>query len=429
MESNDVTRASVLDRIPGSVRLVVALVLGGVLGAVLYAQFTGDARHHEASSESDKADPAKSPTVVQISAESQRAVGITSEPAVLHSLQNVLSTTGTVTEDPERVAHIRPMARGLVHKIYARLGDRVSAGDPLVELDNAELGLAVGELLNAQAELERSQTDLEVKKKILERSKAMLKAEAIAQSTYDVREAECKNAEAAVAGARSTVEEVRQQIRLYGWTDQDLANLSMKKGGHSIVHSVLRAPFSGVVTAYHVADGEVVEPSTELLAITDMSSVWVLADVFEKDLAQIKPGKTVQVRVDSYPGQLFDGKITHVADVIDPKSRTAKVRCLVLNSGAQLKLEMFATIEIPVAQTSPTLAVPDSSLQQIDGQSVVFVRKSDMEFERRDVQTGISRQGYTEIKSGLNPGEVVVTKGSFVVKSTFLKHLIGEQEG
>ena len=433
METNNTKKNAGPARIPGSASLLIALIVGVVLGAVLYAKFAGTSlpQHSSdaAAAEPEKAaDPAPPSDVVQINPEAQRDVGITVESAALRSLQNTLSATGTVTEDPGRVAHIRPLARGLVDKIYARLGDRVSAGDPLIEYDNIELGLAIGEFLNAQAELQRSLTDLEVKKKILERSKAMLKEGAVAQTTHDLREAECKDAEAIAAGARATVEKIEEQIHRYGWTDQDLANLPSKKG-HNIVHSVLKAPFSGVVTTYHVAEGEVVEPSAELLGITDMSSLWVLADVYEKDLSHIRTGKAVRVRVASYPGKAFEGKITYVADAIDPKSRTAKVRCLVQNDGGLLKLEMFANIEIPIEQTSPVLAVPDSSIQQIEGQSVVFVRKSETEFQKREVRTGNASQGYTEIRSGLEPGESVVSKGSFVLKSAFLRHLIGEKEG
>jgi cobalt-zinc-cadmium efflux system membrane fusion protein len=433
METNNMKRNPGFARIAGSARLLIALIVGIILGAVLYAKFAGTGLPQRFSNavaaEPDKsADPAAPSDVVQISPESQRDVGIAVETAVLRSLQSTLSATGTVTEDPGRVAHLRPLARGVVDKIYARLGDRVSAGDPLIEYDNVELGLAVGEFLNAQAELQRSLTDLEVKEKILERSKAMLKEGAVAQTTYDLREAEYKDAEAVAAGARATAEKIEEQIHRYGWTDQDLANLPSKKG-HNIVHSVLKAPLSGVVTSYHVAEGEVVEPSTELLAITDISSLWVLADVYEKDLSHIRTGKAVRVRVASYPGKVFEGKITYVADAIDPKSRTAKVRCLVENNGGLLKLEMFATIEIPVEQTSPVLAVPDSSIQQIEGQSVIFVRKSATEFQKREVRAGIVSQGYTEIRSGLKPGESVVSQGSFVLKSAFLRHLIGEKEG
>jgi membrane fusion protein, heavy metal efflux system len=413
--------------------LLITLFIGLALGAFLYSRFFGKASAPQPSPVTGVAERSvksdRTSDAVQISAESQKEVGIKIESASLRSLQDTLSATGIVSEDPVRVAHIRPLARGLIEKSYVRFGDRVSEGDALVEYDNIELGLAIGEYLGAQAELRRSNTDLEVKKTILERGKEMLKVGAIARTAYDLREAEYKDAEAKTAGAHATLEKIEEQIHRFGWTDQDLANLMAKQGkGHSISHSVLKAPFSGIITNYHASIGEAVEPSTELLSITDMSSLWVLADIFEKDLSHIRPGKAAQVRVASYPGKIFQGRITYVADTIDPKTRTAKVRCVVDNSGGLLKLEMFATIEIPVDRTGAVLAIPDSAIQQIEGKPVVFVRTSETEFRKREIQTGTASGGYTEIRSGLKAGDPVATQGSFVVKTAFLRNLIGENE-
>jgi membrane fusion protein, heavy metal efflux system len=414
-------------------RLLVMLVIGFALGAFFYSRYAGIGfSPQRAAIPADADESLKSVTVsdvVQISPESQKDVGIAFEPAAWRNLREMLSATGVVSEDPVRVAHIRPLARGLIEKAYVRLGDHVSAGDPLLEYDNIELGLAIGEYLSAQAELQRSLTELEVKKTILERGKEMLKVGAIARTAYDLREAEYKDAAARTDGARATVAKLAEQIHRFGWTDQDLANLPARQGtGQSISHSILKAPFSGIITSYHASIGEVADPSTELLSITDMSSLWILADVFEKDLSHVKTGKAVQVRVASYPDRVFQGEITHIADAIEPKTRTAKVRCVVKNNDGLLKLEMFATIEIPVDRSSSVLAVPDSSIQQIEGKSVVFVRKSEKEFQKREIQMGIASGGYTEIRSGLTAGDLVTSRGSFVVKTAFLRSLIGEDE-
>jgi cobalt-zinc-cadmium efflux system membrane fusion protein len=412
----------------------LALGVGVILGAFLYSRFGGTAFPRQpataAASGTDHSTAIETPSAVEISLESQKDVGIAVEPASVRRLQNSLAATGIVSEDPARVAHVRTLARGLIEKIYARLGDRVSAGAPLVEYDNIELGLGIGEYRGAQAELRRSLTDLEVKKKILERSREMLKVGAVAQTTHDLHEAEVQDAEAKVAGARAAVSKFAEQIRRFGWTDADLAALSAEPpaSAHTVSHSILRAPFAGIVTSEHAVQSEVVGEGTELLAITDMSSLWVLADVYEKDLSQIRTGQAVRVRVASFPDRTFAGTITHVADGIDPKTRTAKVRCVVGNESGLLKLEMFATIEIPTAQTSPVLTVPSSAIQQIDGRPVVFVRTSGTGFQRREVLTGPESGAYTEIRSGLKPGEPVVIQGSFVLKTAFLKHLIGGDE-
>lgn len=412
---------------------LVALSIGIVLGAFLYPRFAGTNLRQTSSLEpverghSEAAEP--TPDTVQISSESQKELGITLDTVAMRDLGDTLSATGIVSADPVRVVHIRPLARGLVEKAYVQVGDRVSKGDPLVEYDNIELGIAIGEYQSALAEWQRSLTDLEVKKTILDRGKEMLKVGAIARTAYDLREAEYKDAEAKTAGARAIVTKIADQIRRYGWTNQDLADLPVKQGiGHAIAHSTMKAPLTGIVTALHASTGEVVEPSTELLTLTDMSSLWVLADVFEKDLSHVRIGKSVKVRVATYAGKVFQGKITHVADMIEPTTRTAKVRCVVANSGGLLKLEMFATVEIPMDRTNSVLAVPDSAIQQIEGKPVVFVWKSEKEFQKREVQTGIAAGGYTEIRSGLQVGDSVVTQGSFIVKAEFLRGLFGEEE-
>jgi membrane fusion protein, heavy metal efflux system len=414
----------------GIARLVVPLAIGLLLGAFLYSKYSGTGPSPQPAAGTEKSARAEtSSDVVQMNPESQKEMGISVEAAALRNLRDTLSATGIVSEDPSRVAHIRPLARGLIDKSYVKLGDRVSAKDPLVEYDNIELGLAIGEYLTSQAELRRSLTDLEVKKTILARGKEMLRVGAIARTAYDLREAEYKDAEAKTAGARAAVDKIEEQIHRFGWTDQDLATLPAKQGtGHAISHSILKAPFSGIITAYHASVGEAVEPSTELLAITDMSSLWVLADVFEKDLSHVRSGQAVQVRVASYPGRVFQAKITYVADSLEPKTRTAKVRCVVENSSGLLKLEMFATVEIPIDRARGVLAVPDSSIQQIEGKPVVFMRKSEREFQKREVQTGIASGGFTEIRSGITEGDLVASHGSFVVKTAFLRNLIGGNE-
>jgi cobalt-zinc-cadmium efflux system membrane fusion protein len=431
METNHVDEHRSFTRISGIARWLIALALGLgiVLGAFLYSRFGGTApappASNAAASQSDKRAGVEAPSdVVQISPESQKDVGIAIEPVALRSLQGSLSATGIVSEDPARVAHMRTLARGLIEKVFARLGDRVSAGGRLVEYDNIELGLAIGEYQSAQAELRRSLTELDVRTKILNRSREMLKVGAVAQTTHDLHEAEVKDAEAKIAGARATVSKIAEQIRRFGLSEAALAEQAASE--HTLSHSTLTAPFAGVVTSHHAVESEVVEQGTELLAITDMSSLWVLADVYEKDLSEIRTGQAVRVRVPSYPQETFAGKITYVADVMDPKTRTTKVRCLVGNANGLLKLEMFATVEIPVGRTNSILAVPSSSIQQMDGRPVVFVRNSEAEFQKREVQTGIESQGYTEIRSGLKPGEPAVSRGSFIVKTAFLKHLIGE---
>jgi len=173
--------------------------------------------------------------------------------------------------------------------------------------------------------------------------------------------------------------------------------------------------------------GETVDPSSALLTVTDISTVWVLADVYEENLGAVRMGKDVSIRVASYPDEVFRGRITYISDLVEPKTRTARVRCVVSNPRARLKLDMFATVEIPTEQTTEVLAIPTLAIQRINDRPVVFLKHSETEFEQREVEPGTEAGGWTEIRRGLEPGESVITTGSFYAKTAALRELIGDE--
>ncbi len=411
--------------------LAVAAVGGMGLGAFLYSSLWQPEQSEAVAPVEHAEHEERSDGIVTLPAALQKGGQIRVEEVGLQDMQTVLSVTGVVSPDQTRVAHIRPLARGVVEKVYVRLGDHVEAGDPLIEYDNVELGMLIGEYLSAIAELDRALTDLDVKRTILARSEAMLKVGATARTTHDIRAAEYRDTEARVAAARAVVAKIEEQIHRFGVSDEELKRLRSQDRDaihRTRSHNILRAPFSGVVTYYDVAEGEVVATTDRLLTITDISTVWVLADVYEQDLAYVTVGKTVTIKVSSYPTESFRGQVTYISDVIEPSTRTAKVRCVVANPGNRLKLEMFATVNIPTGRKRNVLAVPASAIQLIDGRPVVFVQVSPTEFRKQEIETGAEAGEWIEVLSGLRPGDRVVTQGSFYLKSALLRELIGEEE-
>jgi cobalt-zinc-cadmium efflux system membrane fusion protein len=368
--------------------------------------------------------------IVEIPEAAQKNANIETAAVTTTRVPGTLEVTGIVTPDESRVAHVRPLARGVVETVAVSLGSRVNQGQPLLTYDNIELGQLVGEFLTEQAGLRQTQTDLEVKRTSLERAEALIKIEAIAQRELDVRRAEFRNAEAAVSSAQARVSRVEEQLHRFGLSDADLKALApdAKEAPHrDASHSTLRAPFSGVVTKFDVAAGEVVEPDKELFTVADISTVWVLADVYERDLSKITRDGTVSIKVDAYPDRTFTGRITHVSDIIDPASRTAKVRCVVENRDGALKLDMFAKVVLGTAEERQALAVPSDAVQQVDNQSVVFTRQTTTRFERHIVQIGRRSGGLVEILGGLEEGQMVVGKGSFYLKTALLRERIGDE--
>lgn len=367
--------------------------------------------------------------IVEISSDAQRNAGVRVLPVAAATVPATVDATGIVSPEESRVAHIRPLARGVVEKVSVSLGSRVERGQPLITLDNIALGELIGEYLAEKAAVQQAQTDLEVRRQMLTRGEALIKLEAIAQQELDVRRAEFQNAQAAVTSQRAKMAKVEEQIHRFGLTDGELATLTPEEGrsGHRVAsHNVLRAPFTGIITKYDVAAGETVEPERELFTLSNLSTVWVLADVYEKDIGQIQKDSDVTIHVDTFPDRTFTGRLTYVSDVIDPKTRTAKVRCVVPNPDGALKLDMFAKVSIPSRERRKGIVIPQAAVQQIENQPVVFVRQSDTRFERRNVQLGTTGGGSVEVVSGLKPGERIVGDGSFYFKTALLRERIGE---
>ena len=303
-------------------------------------------------------------------------------------------------------------------------------GQPLVVYDNIALGELIGEYLSEVAVLRQVETDRDVKQKALERSEALIKLEAIAQQQLEQRRAEFRNAEAAISSQKARVSKIEEQIHRFGLSDTDLAGLSPEegRGGHRIAsHNTLRAPFAGIITKYDVAAGEVVEPEREMFTITDLATVWIQADVYEKDLGKVRAPVDVAIKADAYPDRVFTGRLTYVSDVIDPATRTAKVRCVVANPDGALKLDMFVKVAIPTNDRRSAVVVPVAAVQTVEEQHIVFVKQTATRFERRIVQTGTVAGDLVELTSGVKAGETVVGPGSFYLKTALLRERIGEE--
>ena len=415
-------------RLRPALPLVIAVVSGLALGASAMWMFRGEPA--TTTEEHEEGHVELPPGVVEVPTAAQKNAGLETLTVERRVLPATIEVTGVVTPVESRVAHVRPLARGVVEGIAVSLGARVKQGQTLVTYDNIELGEQVGNYLSEVAAQRQAEADLEVKQRSLERAEQLIKLEAVAQQTLELRRAEVKNAQAAIASQKARVAKVEEQIHRFGLSEGDLAKLTPEEGGsahRTASHSVLRAPFSGVVTKFDVASGELVEPERELMTISDLSTVWVLADVYERDLAKVQVNTSVNVRVDTYPDRVFVGRLTYVSDIIDPQTRTAKVRCVIDNPDGALKLDMFAKVAVPTTERRESIVVPATAIQQIDGNAVVFVRQTPERFMQRPVELGLAAGEVVEITSGLKAGDVIVGAGSFYLKTAALRERIGDE--
>ncbi|HEY4392993.1 MAG TPA: efflux RND transporter periplasmic adaptor subunit [Polyangia bacterium] len=339
---------------------------------------------------------------VWLTAQQIRDAKVQIEPIGQHTVGNEIVTSGKVSFDDLRVAHIFSPVTGRVKRILAEPGERVKKGAALATIESPDVGNAFADYGKAQADLIASDHDLR-------RQKELFEAHAGSQRDYE-------SAEDNYGKAKAEMDRARQKARLF------------RGGGTDAVTQefVLRAPIEGQVIARAVNPGAEVQgqysggAAVELFTVGELDSVWVFADVFEMDLARVRKDAPVSIKVVAYPDRAFAGKVDWISDALDPTSRTARVRCSLPNPGRELKPEMYATVAISVP--APTVAaLPRAALLRIGDQTVVFVQNGNapdgrVKFARRIVAVNEDEGAdYVPIVRGVNRGDAVVTSGAILL--------------
>jgi cobalt-zinc-cadmium efflux system membrane fusion protein len=365
---------------------------------------------------------------LEIEPDIQRAAGLADQAAEERQVAETIQTTGVVGPDETRVARLRPLAEGRVTRVPVRVGDRVAAGQTLLVYDSITGGELLSEYRAAVAALERATAEADVARGALERADNLVEIGAVAKGERDRRAAEHQRAIAEVNSARAGVHNLEQKLRRLGVSADDLARARKGEEVTAASTSTISAPFGGVVTEVHAAPGEVITPERELFVLADLSRVWVQGDVYQKDIAKIRIGQQALVTVDAYPGETFTGEVTYVSNVLDADTRTAKVRCEVPNRERRLRVQMFATLALPVSMARASLVIPARAVQDIDGVTTVFVRVDEEHFQTRAVRVGAGFGDSVEILEGLQPGERVVTDGALMLKSRLKLRVEAEED-
>ncbi len=213
--------------------------------------------------------------MIELGAEAQQNAALELAEAKQTEIRQTLQATGIVSPDQARIAHVFPLARGIVEQVAVQLGDRVRQGKPLVTYDNIELGQLIGEYLSVLGERERLLAQREVASKFLERARTLIEVEAIAQSEFELRQAEYEQAAAAIGSKRADLARTEEQLHRFGLSDEDIETLggSEHDPHRTASHNVPRAPLNGVIISYDVSRGEVVERGKELFTVVDTSVV------------------------------------------------------------------------------------------------------------------------------------------------------------
>jgi cobalt-zinc-cadmium efflux system membrane fusion protein len=301
---------------------------------------------------------------------------------------DVLSVNGTVAPDVTRTVHINALAGGRVMDVRAKLGDDVQKSQLLVVVHSPDLEAAI-------QQYEKDKADQHLADVALKRAQELFDHGAMAQQELDA----AQNTE---QKAQVDVQTDADHIRLLGG---DLDHLSPTLE--------VKSPIRGVVVDQQVANGEAVKSldnSQSLFMVADLSRVWVLCDVYENDLSKVHLGDIAEVRLNAYPDRVFHGTVGNISQVLDPTTRTAKVRVELANSGGLFRPQMFATVKFTSRETYQRLLLPATAILRLHDKDWVFVQADQRSFRLTQVQGGeTGPDGTEEILSGVRPGDEVVS--------------------
>lgn len=352
------------------------------------------------------ATPAQGPlrdVTITLTPEAARRAGITVVPVQGGSEAWVLRLPGIVEPNAYRQVVVTPLVAGRVTGVAVSLGDRVARGQTLAQIHSSELADAQSRYLRTSAELEAARQRLLRTERLVEIGAA---------STQELETIRAEHA------AQSTeLEGARAKLTLLGLGADRIERLRTAADVTATV--AVPAPLAGVVTERSVNVGLNVDPSTPLLKVVDLSTVWVVADLYERDFARVKIGSPVTVTTAAYPGPTLPGKVNYVDPQVDPTSRTAKVRIEIMNRGQQLRLGMYADVAVSGPASTEGFLVPRSAVHTVGDRQVVYLAdpKQAGKFVEREVRLGEGTAEGIRVISGLAAGDTVVTEGSFSLRA------------
>ena len=348
---------------------------------------------------------------VALSAEAVEAARIEVAPAREGALSGVLELPARVALDPREEAVISAWIEGQVDSIQVRPGDSITKGQLLATVQSPELGQAVAAYRAAVA-LDRA-ADAR-----LERLKR-LEADGVSSR------AEVLDAEAEHAGTAGALEAAEERLRIMG-VDPSIGD--PHSGQHFSSRVPVISPVEGEVFRTEVVAGQRVAPGDTLFHVGDLESIWLLMDLYERDLSKIAVGQEVRFTVAAWPEQSFTGTVEQVGDWVEPEARTVEVRAVVANPDHKLKPNMFATAAVTVGggEGIRGIILPEGAIAEVEGREVVFVEEEPGTYVARPVRVADRTGSNVLIAEGVEVGEPVVVAGSFALKSELAKSELGE---
>ena len=340
--------------------------------------------------------------MVHVEGDWEKLVDLQTVEVKRRTVEMAVQVPGEIIPNQNEIAVVSPFIESSINCVFVNIGDRIKQGDLLVCLASPEIGIL-------RAEYDKAKAELSIKKKNYERKQKLVEENIISEKSFQDTELEFKIAEVQ-----------------YNYAFKKLLAMGVKKEeidepptGHSeAVGSTIHvyAPISGVITHRDAKIGQKVNPATRLFEVVNLSTVWLEADIYEKDLVKIKSGQKVNVSVTAYPGEIFTGRIFFIGSTLNHDTKTIKILIEINNKYEKLKPGMFANTGIVVGEKVDVLTIPKEAVLEDENLKIVFV-KEEHGYHRHVIETGIESGKYIEVLSGLDEGALIVTKGNYQLKS------------
>lgn len=330
--------------------------------------------------------------------ETARQAGLETVAAVECPNTLGISAVGRIAYDATRVAMVNARAAGVIRAIHVDVGTKVRAGAPLAEIESATVGADRSKLAASQARMEIAAGDYQRATDLY--AKGIVPSKEVVAAEQEFKAAKAEHAS------------MLQALRVVGTSTED--------GAYT-----LAAPLGGIVTQRNTSIGTMVDASQTLFEIVDPAFMWAEIDIREADLSVLRVGQAVVVTVDGLGAREFTGRIDYIAPAVDPKTRTVMARARLANPDGILRANMYARVRIAAGDSRGSVAVPRKAVQQAAGVSLVFVQLAVDSYETRRVEVLPGSGEIVELAKGIRPGEIVVTEGSFLLKTETLKGSIG----
>lgn len=340
------------------------------------------------------------------------------EPCKPMAFRSEYTTEGKISINEDHATPVYPPYAGRVTRVLVKAGELVKQGQPLFYIEAADMVSAQNNFMAAIANLNKARSAVAIAEIIEKQNRTLYESKAGPLRDFQTAQATLVQTRADQKTAETALEATRNNLSILGKTDAEIT--AFQEQGKITSDTPIYAPLSGTVVQRKIGPGQYVSYTTTgavdpVFTIGDLSTVWIVAYVRESEAPKVRVGQQMEFSVLAYPNAVFKATIDHVAASLDPSIRRLMVRAMIDNSNGQFKPEMFTSVTIYSDEGDTSVAVPREAVIYQADTARVWVARADKSFEVRQIKTGITRAGLVQVVQGLQPGELVVTKGSLFV--------------